>query len=227
MNDLINNVLNRYEAHKKGDRSVSAEINPAFVGKTGKSSSSRKAAAAPNLIDFDEAPPEATTTSSSNGGAFGLEGLSLGGNSSNGASNGNAMDLFQSLDFTTASTPGSQPAQQTPAPFYQQYQSQVPVAQAQQAVAWANMGQGASRQPANGSQGLPSSPAPPNTSGMITLGMPSGMSNPSTPRTAMSPPTTATQKPADPYDFGNFAQAMSSQPAKPSTKKDPFADLLS
>lgn len=142
MNDLINNVLERYKSFKKGDRSASAEINPAYAASGTKSSKNSKAAAAPNLIDFDE--PEASI-SNGNGKQqagnpmddnFGLEGLHLGGSTAapNTASSGSA--LLDGLMF------GNQPSsgQQSQTNFYQQYQPTLPSGASQQpSISWANL----------------------------------------------------------------------------------------
>ncbi|GAA6061454.1 hypothetical protein JCM10212_005657 [Sporobolomyces blumeae] len=52
INDLINNVLTRYEAFKSGDRSATADIDPALAG--GPSSKAKKQAQQVSLIDFDD-----------------------------------------------------------------------------------------------------------------------------------------------------------------------------
>lgn len=153
MNDLINNVLDRYKSFKKGDRSASAEINPAFASKASNSKSAKKAAPAPNLIDFDEpapAPPQ-----SSNGGAsgsgnpldddFGFGGLTLGGSSSTaptqpqnpGTMASNGAGLLDGLDFGSSSSSVPQQQQST---FYQQYQTTSSSGAVQQpTVSWGNL----------------------------------------------------------------------------------------
>ncbi|KAL7009585.1 ARF-binding protein [Cystobasidiomycetes sp. EMM_F5] len=232
MNDLINNVLERYESFKKGDRSASAEINPAFAKKSSGSSrsgSSRsKKSAAPNLIDFDEPVPAAPSTTGLEG-AISLDGLSLGTTSTPQTSNGNNLDLFSGLDFTS-STP--QPnATGTTQPFYSQYQSQVPTGQAQQAVSWANMGAVTPTHQANGAMAttIPNSPnrgphsaARVGTSGAISLGM---ASTPKTPSSFPSSPAPQPQQSSDPYSLGNFGQSQSQKPI--AKARDPFEDLLS
>lgn len=151
MNDLINNVLDRYKSFKKGDRSASAEINPAFVKNgSSKSKSATKAAPAPNLIDFDEPAP----ATSSNGGApnssnpmddeFGLGGLTLGGMSSAPSANNsvgasaNGGGLLDGLDFGLSPAPQQQQQlqqqQQPQSAFYQQYQTTQ-----QPTVSWGNL----------------------------------------------------------------------------------------
>jgi ADP-ribosylation factor-binding protein GGA len=158
MNDLINNVLDRYQSFKKGDRSATAEINPAFQKKGSKSSSSRasaKAAPAPNLIDFDEPAP--APSSNSNGGAssgnpmddnFGLEGLCLGPSTAAPSSAGkanttssNGGGLLDGLDFGASSSSSSTPSvQASQSNFYQQYQPTLPSGALQQpSISWGNL----------------------------------------------------------------------------------------
>ncbi|BGP19650.1 hypothetical protein JCM10213_000107 [Rhodosporidiobolus nylandii] len=54
INDLINNVINRYEAFKAGDRSATAEIDPALSSSTAAGSKAKQQAAQVSLIDFDD-----------------------------------------------------------------------------------------------------------------------------------------------------------------------------
>ncbi len=64
MNDLINNVVNRYEAFKKGDRSATAEIDPAFAPGTATSKAKAQAAQVSLIdFDFDDAPSPAPSGS--------------------------------------------------------------------------------------------------------------------------------------------------------------------
>lgn len=145
MNDLINNVLDRYKSFKKGDRSANAEINPAFAKNGTKGKTASKAAAAPNLIDFDEPAEE---TSNGNGGAssnpmddaFGLGGLTIGGSSSStvpvhSGNTSNGAGLLDGLDFGSSSA-----APQQQSTFYQQYQSTSSSGAVQQpTVSWGNL----------------------------------------------------------------------------------------
>ena len=162
MNDLINNVLQRYESFKKGDRSATIEIDPASVfatpfqgisanvsdrsfQKKGSKSSSRSAgkaaaAPAPNLIDFDFDAP--ATSGSSNGQNASnpmddFAGLSLGGPSSTLHPSGSGNDLLAGLNFSSSTS--SMPTQP---PFYQQYQTPLPSnlsANQQQSMSWGNL----------------------------------------------------------------------------------------
>ncbi|KAK4057491.1 ARF-binding protein [Microbotryomycetes sp. JL221] len=63
MNDLINNVIKRYESFKAGDRTATAEIDPAL--QSGKPATKRKNEPA-SLIDFDDEPAPVTNQTSSN-----------------------------------------------------------------------------------------------------------------------------------------------------------------
>merc|ERR1719487_2144780 len=67
INDLINNVIKRYEAFKAGDRSATAEIDPS-LNSGGAGSKARAQAQQVSLIDFDDdeafaapTPPAAST----------------------------------------------------------------------------------------------------------------------------------------------------------------------
>lgn len=114
MNDLINNVVNRYDAFKKGDRSATAEIDPAFAPGTATSAAGKAKAAAAQVslidFDFDEAPASATAGSSSNpiDDLAGLGALSLGPTTPSASasladqaqSSQNAGSLFD-LDFSS------------------------------------------------------------------------------------------------------------------------------
>ncbi|KAK4052717.1 ARF-binding protein [Microbotryomycetes sp. JL201] len=65
MNDLINNVVRRYESFKAGDRTATAEIDPAFVRlHTGKPTKTRKNEPV-SLIDFDDEPTATTPNATS------------------------------------------------------------------------------------------------------------------------------------------------------------------
>ncbi|KDE04802.1 hypothetical protein MVLG_04766 [Microbotryum lychnidis-dioicae p1A1 Lamole] len=61
MNDLINNILKRYEAFKAGDRTAVAEIDPALGPSGGKPSKKVET----SLIDFDFDEPRAGASNSS------------------------------------------------------------------------------------------------------------------------------------------------------------------
>ncbi|POV97293.1 hypothetical protein PSHT_14651 [Puccinia striiformis] len=74
INDLTNNVLERYIAFKAGDFTATAEINPAFAGKDTATAKTR--AKEVSLIDFDD-PDEGTspTTSKTTGDVNLVDGL--------------------------------------------------------------------------------------------------------------------------------------------------------
>ncbi|KAK9895112.1 VHS-domain-containing protein [Cystobasidium minutum MCA 4210] len=254
MNDLINNVLDRYKSFKKGDRTATAEINPAFAKNGSKSSKAApKAAAAPNLIDFDEPAPASSTAS--NGGTtsgnpmdddFGLGGLTIGGGSSSSVaaptgsvSGSNGGGLLDGLDFGgSSSSPAPAPQQQSA--FYQQYQpSQQPT------VSWGNL----TAQPGAARSASPMNPS---------MNMYSGQSNRTMAPSAnkVASPTVAQQSqlrpstpgainlgmmgavpPPSPLAQGQFRQlntmspSHQQQPQQQSNNqapkmKDPFDDLL-
>ena len=177
MNDLINQVLLRYDSFKKGDRTASAEINPAWIscnsrevrrfthemclpcrfnvkGTSGTAARTKaKAAPAPNLIDFDDPVPSSSSVTSNGASAsdiFDFEGLSLGNSAVPTPPSGRSgNDLFSGLSFAHPPSASSQPP--TPAhSFYQQYQSQVPAQKQQQAVSWGNLNSVQSSKPLMG-----------------------------------------------------------------------------
>ncbi|ORY88230.1 VHS domain-domain-containing protein [Leucosporidium creatinivorum] len=84
MNDLINNVVKRYESFKAGDRSATAEIDPTFQTKES-TSKAKKAAEQVSLIDFDfdEVAPVAAVAPAASSNPMddltALSGLNLGG----------------------------------------------------------------------------------------------------------------------------------------------------
>jgi len=69
INDLTNNVLERYIAFKAGDFTATAEINPAFAGKDTAVAKTR--AKEVSLIDFDD-PDEATSPTNNTAGNVNL-----------------------------------------------------------------------------------------------------------------------------------------------------------
>lgn len=235
MNDLMNNVLDRYKSFKKGDRSASAEINPAFAKNGSNGKSATKAAAAPNLIDFDEPIQESSNGSDAGfsnpmDDAFGLGGLTLGGPSSSAAPTqsstvSNGSGLLDGLDFGSSTTVA--PQQQST--FYQQYQSTSSSGAVQQpTVSWGNLNtpnanlynQGnwtmVPKSPSPLSPGSRSSAAPnqaslrPSTPGAISLGM-MGAVPPRSPLAQGQPMSQQQQQKAN---------------AQPPKLKDPFDDLL-
>ncbi|GAA6042452.1 hypothetical protein JCM8097_008461 [Rhodosporidiobolus ruineniae] len=102
INDLINNVIKRYEAFKAGDRSATAEIDPALNSSSAAGSKARQQAAQVSLIDFDDddafnapasGPTSPTPATSSSNPLNDLASLSLGGPSAPAAA-GNGGGLF-------------------------------------------------------------------------------------------------------------------------------------
>ncbi|GAA5962156.1 hypothetical protein JCM8115_006610 [Rhodotorula mucilaginosa] len=139
INDLINNVIKRYDAFKAGDRSATAEIDPA-LSSGGAGSKARAQAQQVSLIDFDDddafaAPtppavstPSAMTTANNNAGPSNplddLASLSLGGGgvggglgsgqsqqTNGGGSGGSLFDLNAAFG---APAPAQQQQQQRP-----------------------------------------------------------------------------------------------------------------
>lgn len=244
MNDLINNVLDRYKSFKKGDRSASAEINPAFAKNGTKGKTATKAAAAPNLIDFDEPAQETSNGNSGASGnpmddAFGLGGLTLGGSSSSAAppqssNTANGAGLLDGLDFGSSS---SAPQQQIT--FYQQYQTTSPSGAVQQpTVSWGNL----SSQPGqrssspmtgnafgqNNSTVNPQTPSSPLSSGNRTsLSTNQTSLRPATPG-AINLGMMGAVPPPSPLGQQQSRQAPQQQQSnnQPPKLKDPFDDLL-
>ncbi|GAA5851186.1 hypothetical protein JCM5353_007497 [Sporobolomyces roseus] len=141
INDLINNVTKRYESFKGGDRSATADIDPALAG--GPSSKAKAQAQQVSLIDFDDdaafAAPSSTNTSTPTTSKAtmsnpmddlaGLGSLSLGPSSnpfppsSTSAASAQAGSLFDLNDAFTSPAPaatngngtsGSRPPQPPP-----------------------------------------------------------------------------------------------------------------
>ncbi|GAA5868594.1 hypothetical protein JCM3774_005440 [Rhodotorula dairenensis] len=132
INDLINNVIKRYDAFKAGDRSATAEIDPA-LSSGGAGSKARAQAQQVSLIDFDDddafsapTPPTASTPSGATATTTGnaapsnplddLASLSLGDPSSNynntttsGGGGGSLFDLQAAF-----AAPAPPPQQQRP-----------------------------------------------------------------------------------------------------------------
>ncbi|KAM0786809.1 hypothetical protein ACM66B_002241 [Microbotryomycetes sp. NB124-2] len=114
MNDLINNVVRRYESFKAGDRTATAEIDPAL--QAGKPTKTRKNEPV-SLIDFDDEPSATTTGAVARSNPMddlaSLGGLSLDApTSSSGPSPGKPQRVDPMAFFNTApATNGSsQPA---------------------------------------------------------------------------------------------------------------------
>lgn len=85
MNDLINNILRRYESFKAGDHTATADVDNSFLSPDEKV---KVAAQSVSLIDFDDfAEPEPASTTLDD-----FNGLSLGSSTSN--SNSQPLSLF-------------------------------------------------------------------------------------------------------------------------------------
>ncbi|GAA5826769.1 hypothetical protein JCM11251_002888 [Rhodosporidiobolus azoricus] len=126
INDLINNVIKRYEAFKAGDRSATAEIDPALNSSSAAGTKAKQQAAQVSLIDFDDddafnapAPAASAPTSSAPPPAAGgssnplddLASLSLGGGPSATAPNaGGALFDLSALYASSSSTSSAAPA---------------------------------------------------------------------------------------------------------------------
>ncbi|GAA5984751.1 hypothetical protein JCM10908_003485 [Rhodotorula pacifica] len=126
INDLINNVIKRYDAFKAGDRSATAEIDPALAS-GGAGSKARAQAKQVSLIDFDDdeafsAPtppaastPAATTNQNPSNPLDDLASLSLGGGPAPTPQRSNGGGLF---DLNAAfGAPVSQQQQQQQQPY--------------------------------------------------------------------------------------------------------------
>lgn len=132
MNDLINNIVNRYEAFKSGDRTATADIDSTYVNQLLSLSfqsehvgltfcgafndrfgvvpgSSKPKEEAISLIDFDFDAVESTLDNS-----MSLAGLSMGAGSSSAPPANSSLSLFDldSIDF--ASTPATVVPSHTP-----------------------------------------------------------------------------------------------------------------
>ncbi|BGP27297.1 VHS domain containing protein [Rhodotorula toruloides] len=129
INDLINNVIKRYEAFKAGDRSATAEIDPALAaGSAG--AKARTQAKQVSLIDFDDdeafaapapSPVPARPNAPSSNPLDDLASLSLGPSASGaggGGGGGGAGSLFDlGAAFSTPSSSVAPSATSHPAPL--------------------------------------------------------------------------------------------------------------
>ncbi|KAK4703946.1 hypothetical protein P7C70_g2263, partial [Phenoliferia sp. Uapishka_3] len=103
MNDLINNVVRRYEAFKAGDRSATADIDATFTTKES-TAKAKTAAQQVSLIDFDfdeVAPVAPTPTSSSDPMMDDFSALA-------------SLSLGPSASTSSSPAPGQKPAQVDP-----------------------------------------------------------------------------------------------------------------
>ncbi|GAA6023766.1 hypothetical protein JCM10207_001184, partial [Rhodosporidiobolus poonsookiae] len=103
INDLINNVLQRYEAFKAGDRSATAEIDPALSSTSAAGHKARQQAAQVSLIDFDDDNAFDAPASSPSGAEGGVA-LSLSPAPSTPAGPSNPLDDLASLSLGGASS---------------------------------------------------------------------------------------------------------------------------
>ncbi|GAA5865922.1 hypothetical protein JCM1840_006302 [Sporobolomyces johnsonii] len=234
INDLINNVIKRYEAFKAGDRSATAEINPALSGAA--TSKAKAQAQQVSLIDFDDdaafASPSPTsgtpiasappTTSNPMDDLAALGSLSLGSsNPSAASSSSTAASLFDlNSAFASPSPAAPAPSNGASAPRPQQTSGSFFTNPAYSSSSFSSP-HGAPSSSAS-SPSIPWSSAPPSRSnsstpqqgaGAIQLGMGTGTGRASA---GMSPPlpqlpTGAPQPPPK---------------QQPPPQKDAFADLL-
>ncbi|GAA5908913.1 hypothetical protein JCM5296_002502 [Sporobolomyces johnsonii] len=234
INDLINNVIKRYEAFKAGDRSATAEINPALSGAA--TSKAKAQAQQVSLIDFDDdaafASPSPTsgtpivsappTTSNPMDDLAALGSLSLGSsNPSAASSSSTAASLFDlNSAFASSSPAAPAPSNGASAPRPQQTSGSFFTNPAYSSSSFSSA-HGAPSSSAS-SPSIPWSSAPPSRSnsstpqqgaGAIQLGMGMGTGRAGA---GMSPPlpqlpTGAPQPPPK---------------QQPPPQKDAFADLL-
>ncbi|KAA1085557.1 hypothetical protein PGT21_011098 [Puccinia graminis f. sp. tritici] len=233
INDLTNNVLERYIAFKAGDYTATAEINPAFAGKDTATAKTR--AKEVSLIDFDD-PDEGTSPTNQTSGTVSLvDGL---------------LDTFSISDQNTSSQPvtgaGGLPSNlffdSTPihggpssTTIPNNTQPRNDFFSPQNSLGWAT--------------GAPSSSSPsitqgisPHVTGAISLGGPSSSSlnfNQSIPSTTTLTPNrtltpsnpsnpSSTQPQSIPLNKANNLSAPAAGSTHPSSKppaNDPFADL--
>ncbi|KAG0144886.1 hypothetical protein CROQUDRAFT_46614 [Cronartium quercuum f. sp. fusiforme G11] len=201
INDLTNNVLNRYTSFKAGDFSATAEINPAFAGKD--TATAKSQAKEVSLIDFDEPeqtpqPAAATATSTST-----TSGIDL------------VDGLFGSISFTdTNSGPIAGSSTSTLPPpnlFYDPNPSFTTGPRTQPPSATSLISPSIlsipSARPSSWGAGQPLSPAP--SSNSLRSGVPSGAI------------TLNNHGSASPHSGPNSAVTLNNN----TTNKDPFADL--
>lgn len=231
INDLTNNVLERYIAFKAGDFSATAEINPAFAGKDTAAAKTR--AKEVSLIDFDD-PDEVIPPTNNAGGSVNLvdgllDTMSISDQNSSNQPTTLAGGLPTNLFFDSAPIQGAPSSSSA---------TTLPSSQARNDFF----------SPQNNSWGtslpIPSSSIAqaisPNVTGAISLGGPSissnlnqsaALSNPIAPAlnrsfTPSNPPSAQSQQPTLAGTPNNLSTPASTatHPSKPPAN-DPFADL--
>ncbi|GAA5843291.1 hypothetical protein JCM3766R1_003653 [Sporobolomyces carnicolor] len=221
INDLINNVTNRYEAFKAGDRSATADIDPALAG--GPSSKAKAQAQQVSLIDFDDdsafaapSPNAASTPTTTNAAKSnpmddlaGLGSLSLGPSSppvpsSTSAASAHAGSLFDLNDAfaSPANANGSKPNLSSGSFFTNPAYSTTPSSSTSASIPW-------NTRPVSSQ-----SPQPAAMQGSIHLGGAGTVGGRSTPNYSSSSITPTS------------AMNGSNSTPQPPPKKDAFADLL-
>ncbi|GAA5900958.1 uncharacterized protein JCM6883_004709 [Sporobolomyces salmoneus] len=221
INDLINNVTKRYESFKAGDRSATADIDPALAG--GPSSKAKAQAQQVSLIDFDDdsafaapSPNNASTPTTSNAtksnpmdDLAGLGSLSLGPSSnpfppsSTPTTSAQSGSLFDLNDAFTSPSPatntpsnGSKALMNSSGSFFSNPAYSTSSSSSSASIPWNTR---------------PSSSQPPQMQGAINLGGGSGRNS----------PANYSSQPSN----GSMNQAQKNVP-QPPPKKDAFADLL-
>ncbi|KAI9629858.1 hypothetical protein KEM48_012491 [Puccinia striiformis f. sp. tritici PST-130] len=237
INDLTNNVLERYIAFKAGDFTATAEINPAFAGKDTATAKTR--AKEVSLIDFDD-PDEGTspTTSKTTGDVNLVDGLldtmSISDpNTSIQSSTATAGGLPSNLFFDSTPIQGAtRPTPKTTSTslLNSQAQAQNDFFSPQNTHAWR-----ATAGVPSSSSSSPSIPQgiSPHVTGAITLGGPSASSSNSNQSTLASNTTNRSITPSTQPNPSSHPiipnQSNSPHPTPASTSKppvnDPFADL--
>ncbi|KAI7943290.1 hypothetical protein MJO29_013134 [Puccinia striiformis f. sp. tritici] len=237
INDLTNNVLERYIAFKAGDFTATAEINPAFAGKDTATAKTR--AKEVSLIDFDD-PDEGTspTTSKTTGDVNLVDGLldtmSISDpNTSIQSSTATAGGLPSNLFFDSTPIQGAtRPTPKTTSTslLNSQAQAQNDFFSPQNTHAWR-----ATAGVPSSSSSSPSIPQgiSPHVTGAITLGGPSASSSNSNQSTLASNTTNRSITPSTQSNPSSHPiipnQSNSLHPTPASTSKppvnDPFADL--
>ncbi|GAA5980173.1 hypothetical protein JCM11641_006938 [Rhodosporidiobolus odoratus] len=234
INDLINQVLARYEAFKGGNREATAEIDPALSSGTAAGSKAKQQAAQVSLIDFDDddafnAPaassaPQAQPTNALDD----LASLSLGSapapttaaQSSNGGGGG-LFDLNAAFGNPTHA-PVPVPASSTSGPFFSTPSPSAALSSSSSAFSSSSAPQSASRPPPLKAQQRGTFFTNPSYGGNGVGGAGSRSSTPGTPTGAISLGGTG-------GGSMNEGQGQTRNPPMPPPvppKKDAFEDLL-
>ncbi|OAV87080.1 hypothetical protein PTTG_03378 [Puccinia triticina 1-1 BBBD Race 1] len=220
INDLTNNVLERYIAFKAGDFTATAEINPAFAGKDTATAKTR--AKEVSLIDFDDPDEGASPTNKTGGNVSLVDGLldtmSLSDQTAQPATGAGGLPSNLFFDATpihgTSST--TLPNSQARNDFFSPQNSH----------AW---GAGIPSSSSSITQGIS-----PHATGAISLGGPSASSSSNFNQAALLSNPTAASAPNRIITPSNPSIPPSTQPqhtqpnATPASKppaNDPFADL--